>query len=159
MATIIKQHNATIVRKAQPAVKDDAVGVKTCNCRVKHQCPLDGACLTRSIVYKATVQTDNDEKDYIGLTSTTFKQRFNAHQQSMRHKKYQHSTALSKYVWSLKGKEKSYNIKWLVHKKAAAYQNTTKRCNLCLAEKVAIIKADKNRSLNKRTEHGLEVPP
>ena len=70
----------------------------------------------------------------------------------MRHKKYQHSTALSKHVWSLKEKKESYSIKWSVHKKAAAYQNTTKRCNLCLAEKIAIIKADKKTSLNKRTE-------
>ena len=30
--------------------------------------------------------------------------------------------------------------------------NTTKRCNLCLAEKVEIISADKVRSLNKKTE-------
>ena len=86
MAAIIKQHNATIMRKGQPATKDDTVSRKTCNCRVKDQCPLDGACLTRSIVYKATVQTDNDQKEYIGLTATTFKQQFNAHQQSMCHK-------------------------------------------------------------------------
>ena len=33
-----------------------------------------------------------------------------------------------------------------------ANQNTMKRCNLCLAEKIEIIKADKNKSLNKQTE-------
>ena len=70
----------------------------------------------------------------------------------MHHKKYHHSTALSKHVWLLKEKKESYSIKWSVHKKATAYQNITKRCNLCLAEKIAIIKADKKTSLNKRTE-------
>ena len=105
---------------------------------------------TVNCVYKATVQKDNDQKEYMGLTVTTFKQRFNPHQQSMHHKKYQQSTALLKYAWSSK-EEESYSIKWSVQKKAAVYQNTTKRCNLCQAEKVAIIKADKNKSSNKPT--------
>ena len=35
---------------------------------------------------------------------------------------------------------------------SCAYSHETKRCNLCLAEKVAIITADKTRSLNRRTE-------
>ena len=70
---------------------------------------------------------------------TTFKQCFKAHQQSMQHKKYQHSTTLSKHVWSLKVKKESHSIKWSVLKKAATYQNTTKRGNICLTEKMAII--------------------
>ena len=68
IAAIIKQHNATIVRKGQPATKDDTISRKTCNCCVKDQCPLDGACLTWSIVYKTTIQTDNDQR---GNTSTS----------------------------------------------------------------------------------------
>ena len=80
MAAIIQQHNTIIVRKGQPATKDNTVSRKTCNCHGKDHCPLDSACLTRSIVYKATVQTDNNQREYIGLTVMTFKQRFNAHQ-------------------------------------------------------------------------------
>ena len=45
-----------------------------------------------------------------------------------------------------------YNIKWSIQRKATEYQNTTTRCNLCLAKKVEIIVADKDRSQNKRTE-------
>ena len=45
-----------------------------------------------------------------------------------------------------------FNIRWSVRRRATAYQNTTRMCNLCLAEKLEIIKADKKRSLNKRTE-------
>ena len=70
----------------------------------------------------------------------------------MRHRSHKNSTALSKYVWSLKDKNTDFNIRWSVRRRATAYQNTTRMCNLCLAEKLEIIKADKKRSLNKRTE-------
>ena len=80
----------------------------------------------------------------------TFKQGFNAHQQSIRYKNYQHSMALSKYAWLLKEKKATANKNTM--KKATTNQNTMKRCNLCLAEKIKIIKADKNKSLNKQTK-------
>jgi hypothetical protein len=46
-----------------------------CNCRTKDECPLDGNCLTKSIVYKAEItSTDVDEtKEYIDMTAGTFK--------------------------------------------------------------------------------------
>ena len=153
MGAVIRWHNNTILANKQPALTDDN-STKTCNCRKKADCPLNRKCLTQCVVYKATVNTtnENDEKEYIGLTANTFKQRFNNHQQSFRHKKYENSTALSKHIWSLKAAEKPYSIEWTVHRKAAAYTNRTKRCNLCLAEKVAVIQADGMQTLNKRSE-------
>ena len=151
MAAVIRQHNNILIRNGQSA-PENHTSARSCNCRVKSQCPLDGACLTQSIVYKATIKTEEEQKEYTGLTATTFKQRFNSHQQSMRDRKYQHSTALSKHVWALKDNSNKFSIKWSIHRKATTYQNTTRRCNLCLAEKLAIIKADKSQSLNKRTE-------
>ena len=82
----------------------------------------------------------------------TFKQRYNSHQHSMRHRKHRHSTALSNNVWSLKDQDIAFDIKWTVLRKAAAYRNTTRRCNLCIAEKLEIMKADKDRSFNRRSE-------
>ena len=113
---------------------------------------MDGNCQVRSVVYRATVETADCRRDYTGLTALTFKERFNGHQYSMRHRSHRNSTALSKYVWSLKDKNTDFNIRWSVRRRATAYQNTTRMCNLCLAEKLEIIKADKKRSLNKRTE-------
>ena len=150
MAAIIKQHNNTI--RGKRSSTEQNTSARTCNCRVKNQCPLNGSCLTESIVYKATVDTEEDQKEYTGLTATTFKTRYNSHQQSINNQKYQNSTALSKHIWSLKDNNVPYSIKWSVQKKATAYKNTTGKCNLCVAEKVAIIKADKTKSLNKRTE-------
>ena len=79
-----------------------------------------------------------------------------SHQQPLRDKKkwYQSSTALSKHVWSLKENNTGFKImiSWEVQKKATEYQNTTARRNLRVAEKLAIIRADKKTSLNKRSE-------
>ena len=55
-------------------------------------------------------------------------------------KKYAHSTALSKYVWDCKHKIKQTpEISWKIVKSAPAYTDTSKRCVLCLEEKMAII--------------------
>ena len=60
--------------------------------------------------------------------------------------------SLSKHVWALKDQGTDYDKKWSVQWQATEYANTTKRCNLCMAKKVDIISADKDRSLNKRAE-------
>ena len=68
--------------------------------------------------------------------------------------KYAHSTALSKYVWDCKDKIKQTpEISWKIVKSAPAYTNTSKRCVLCLEEKMAIITyPDQEKLLNKRSE-------
>ena len=54
-----------------------------CNCREKPKSPLDGACLTKSIVYMAQVTAQNrEQKQYIGMTENDFKGRYNVHKQS-----------------------------------------------------------------------------
>ena len=99
-----------------------------------------------------TIMYDWVCKEYTGLTATAFKQRFYNHQQSLRDARYQNSTALSKYVWSLKSNNVNFSIKWSIHKKARAYNNAAKRCDLCLAEKLATALAEKGKSLNRRSE-------
>ena len=42
------------------------------------------------------------------------------------------------------------NIKWLILERAGSYSNTSKRCNLCLAEVFHSLFADKHPSLNKK---------
>ena len=96
--------------------------------------------------------TDSTGKSYIGLTEGPFKQRYNNHTLSFRDRKRENSTELSKYVWKLKDEHTSYKIHWTILAKAAAYNNKTKRCNLCLTEKLHIIRADTSTLLNKRSE-------
>ena len=94
----------------------------------------------------------NEKKVYIGLTENAFKQRYSNHMQSIRDEKYGNSTELSKYVWQLKKEGEEFKITWSINRRAQAYSNTTKRCDLCLTEKLSIINADKTTTLNKRSE-------
>ena len=113
-----------------------------------------GKCQTKSVIYNAEVAAENQDKSrlYIGLTEHTFKQRYNNHSQTFKYEKYEHSTELSKYIWSLKRKSQNFKIKWSVQHHSKPYSPENKRCNLCLTEKLSILSADKQRLLNKRSE-------
>ena len=67
--SIINSHNKKIsVKKTVEKLE--------CNCRKKEECPLDGDCRTRSIVYNCDVIAPNrPKKVYIGLTGQEFKER------------------------------------------------------------------------------------
>ena len=93
--SIITSHNTRIIRKSQP----QDISAENCNCRNKHTCPLQNKCMSKDIVYKATILTGNtqDTKHYIGMTSNTFKERYRNHIKSFTHKKYSNETELSKH--------------------------------------------------------------
>ena len=148
--SIITSHNTRIIRKSQP----QDISAENCNCRNKHTCPLQNKCMSKDIVYKATILTGNtqDTKHYIGMTSNTFKERYRNHIKSFTHKKYSNETELSKHVWHLKQKKTDFTIKWSIIKKSISYTGGSKRCNLCLEEKISILKEKNNCLLNKRSE-------
>ena len=81
------------------------------------------------VVYKAVVTSEQDKKEYIGLTEHAFKQRYSSHQSSFRHQIYEQSTELSKHIWSLKKKDGAYTIEWEICEKAPAYTNKPKSAN------------------------------
>ena len=72
MAAVISQHNSSILRGR--TIGEKYAGVRPCNCRVKEDCPLNGTCQVRSMVYKTTIITTSEEREYTGLTVQTFKQ-------------------------------------------------------------------------------------
>ena len=130
---------------------------RLCNCTARNRpnCPLRGQCLTKSLVYRAEISTDdpNDERFYIGASSSFFKERYANHLNSIRHEKYGNETTLSTYFWNLKAKGKEPNIKWSIVRKAPAYHPSLKKCHLCLAEKVCILEnSGDKRCLNSRHE-------
>ena len=134
--SIITSHNTRIIRKSQP----QDINAENCNCRNKHACPLQNKCMSKDIVYKATISTGNtqDTKHYIGMTSNTFKELYRNHIKSFTHKKYSNETELSKHVWHLKQKKTDFTIKWFIIKKSISYTGGSKRCNLCLDEKITM---------------------
>ena len=74
------------------------------------------------------------------------------HLTSFRHKKYGCATKLSKYLWEVKNKGTEFKVSWFICQKAPSYSSASKRCKLCLAEKLQIITADQRTLLNKRSE-------
>ena len=68
----ITVHNTRIIRKSRP----HDISADNCNCRNKQACPLQNKCMSKDIVYQATISTNNtqDTKQYLGMTSGTFKE-------------------------------------------------------------------------------------
>ena len=127
---------------------------KTCNCRKPAECPLNGNCLEKSVIYQATITNTDDgsTETYIGLTKNEFKERFNGHKSTFRHSNKRNSTELSKHVWRLKDSKINFNIKWKILRKSKPYCNKSKTCRLCLLEKFYIICKPELGTLNKRNE-------
>ena len=125
---------------------------RKCNCRSKSNCPLNGECLTQCLVYKATSTTSSNSFIYYGTSEGELKSRYNKHTKSFRHCECMNETELSKNVQDLKDDGLDNNLSWEIHKKASPYQCGSKRCDLCLSEKVSIICADPDTLLNKITE-------
>ena len=123
-----------------------------CNCRVKSDCPLGGACRESSIVYKATMTTPSGPRYYIGCCETEVKTRFYNHKQSLKNRHKKNATALSKAYWDAKDAGTDPVITWSIMEHARPYCNGGARCNLCLAEKLAILSADQTTMLNKRSD-------
>ena len=147
---IIKGHNQTVLRNSAQPTQDQAE--RACNCRKKDECPLQGNCLSKGIVYQAQVTSASKTETYVGLTATEFKARFRNHQVSFNNETHKNDTELSKHVWQLKNKEQHFSIKWRILAKAKPYSNLTKRCNLCTAEKHFIITKPELATLNRRSE-------
>ncbi len=149
ISRVIDAHNKSEIEKSKPSTED----VKSCNCRIKNDCPLDGKCRERGIVYQATVIAEGKRHEtYIGLTDTEFKMRYANHKQSFSKESLKNATELSKHIWTLKDQNVSYKLKWKIMGKAKSYSNVSKRCNLCLLEKYFIICHRDQATLNSRSE-------
>ena len=91
-------------------------------------------------------------KRYIGLSETTFKERYRNHIKDFNNIRYRNNTELTKHVWQLKESNKHFEIKWKILKRTNGTQHNGK-CKLCLYEKLFIIDSIYDESLlNKRSE-------
>ena len=105
MISIIASHNRKILNTQH------STQIKGWNCRGgTTACPLDGKCLTDSLIYKAIVKAGDQKAEYIGLASTEFKTRYNNHNSSFKNSKQENSTGLSKHVRDLKRENKPFEI-------------------------------------------------
>ena len=130
-----------------------------CNCRNSSDCPVNGECRSKSVIYKAVVKSDDaTEKVYYGRCETEFKLRYNNHTSSFRNNVRPNSTELCKYIHSLKNRSVGYSINWSIVRRAATFKNGAKNCDLCLTEKYCIAIADQESLLNERNEFISKCP-
>ena len=99
MKSAINRHNAKILNPEKPLATAET-SEKTCNYRSTPGSS-NGACLSKCIVYKATVHTDNPQQEKIYIGSTGEFKRF--HKMSFNNIKYSNSTTLSHNIWELEG--------------------------------------------------------
>ena len=158
---IISSHNAKVMRKSADDPQE-----RSCNCRIKDSCPLEGKCLSDNLIYQATVtsipppqnQTPASQTDppqthtYIGLASTTFKIRIGNHKKSFNHRRYGKETTLSRLVWELKDQGCEYDISWKMIERAQPFSPITGVCALCTTEKWYILFKPELATINKRDE-------
>ena len=147
MANILAAHNKRLLKSHNGKSES-----KPCNCRYNLSCPLNGNCCNMAIVYQATVQTNDQSKNYFGLCETEFKTRYYNHNHSYNSDSKRNATELSKFIWSCKDSGLNPIISWKIVYHAIPYQHGGKICHLCLAEKYAILTANDAALLNKRTE-------
>ena len=143
MNNVIPKPNSKIMKNSEQST------TKTCNCRRKAECPMDGNCLSECLIYKASVITTAN-KYYYGTYENTFKVRYNNHKCSFRNKSREMNTELSKYVWELKEKDINYFVSWDITMKSHKYVCGSRKCDSCISEKLLIARADPNVLLNKR---------
>ena len=143
MKNPIEQHNARVLNNQEHSQK------RSCNCRVKGNCPLDEKCLHKCIVY---VVTNNECKEYFETAEGEYKLSYNNHTMSFRHKKHGNNTELSKYLLKLKQEDTGYILQWSIKTCASLYKYGTRKCDLCLTEKMITARSDPKKLLNKRTK-------
>jgi hypothetical protein len=151
IGSIISSHNKKVLEDRTPLERG------TCNCpqRNKENCPLDGQCTTSNILYEAKISSseqDYPEKMYVGISEPPFKTRLGNHKRDCNNKSYEKTTELSKEVWKIKDRGFTPTIKWRIIKQLPAYNPESKKCQLCLGEKVEILERDPANLLNKRSE-------
>ena len=146
MKRVIQSHNSKILNKQM--ISDS----KCCSCpkNKKSDCPLDNKCLSKSIIYKATVEKSG--KFYVGVTESEFKKRLAKHKHSFKYESDKNSTTLSKHVWDIKDTP-APKIKWEIVRQSSQRKPGDKECQLCLDEKLEILKNNRDPNcLNKRSE-------
>ena len=88
--------------------------LKACNFRIPTDCPMAGNCLISSVVYLATVTTEDNRpaQTYVGLTENSFKTRFANHKSAFNNPNNckRLSTELGKHVWCLKEARLKFKI-------------------------------------------------
>ena len=103
-------------------------------------CPMEEKCKVNNVVYKCDVTRPLPKKLYLGLTKGEWRSCLYNQNLSFKHKRYSHETTFSSYIWHLESvSSETPNLKWSVLRCVPPYSNISKKCFLCLYEKLEIV--------------------
>ena len=147
VSKIIKGHNRKVTLKPRDQRPKG-------NCRKKAECRMEENCQINSVVYKCDVTRPLPKKVYLGLAEGEWKSCFCNLKLSFKNKRYPNKTTLSSYMWHLKSvSSETRYIKWSVLRCDPPYSNISKKCLLCLYEKLEIVTYQNQKELlNKRSK-------
>ena len=145
----IAAHNSKILKNEE----DVGENVRSCNCRNKDLCPVDGNCLSKSVIYQAVVTREDGVVDsYVGLTENSFKDRWTKHKSSFKTRNPKNASGLSRYIWNLEDQKIGYSMKWNIISRAKPFNPASGVCRLCIREKFFIIFQPNMATINARNE-------
>lgn len=149
MAAKISSHNKRTLKNYE---QQPSSTPKTCNCRKKDECPLDGKCLSQAVIYEAHIKSDNgDEGRYLGQCEPEFKTRWRDYKTSFKYDTYDTKTELSAFYWNRKKSGINSEVKFSIKKQSFPYRAGSDKCDLCLTEKLLIMK-EKDHLINEKNE-------
>ena len=108
-------------------------------------------------VYKGSISVPSTEIlwRYKGVSEPEIKGRWSDHMTSFKYRKYKDKTKISQEFWSLKDAgydlDKDRDVSFEILKKSVPYRAGGKKCNLCLTEKLLIMR-NEGEVINKRDE-------
>ena len=114
------------------------------------------ACLKESLVYYSTIGCNHKNykpKLYKESYGTSFKKRYRNHKKPFNVPLYKHDTTLSTKHWNSKTKQLNPRIAWKMKRIYKPYNPISKRCNLCLTERLKILDDPDKNLLNKIIFH------
>ena len=132
----ISTHNKKILNK--PVNQN----TRKCNCINKNTFPLNGNSLLENILNIAAIKSDRKDyqpRNYKEISENTFKKRYANHKRSFNINRYKNDTKLSVEYWNLKAGNSNPKVTWAVKNQFSAYNPQSKRCSLCLNEKLEIL--------------------
>ena len=86
-----------------------------------------------------TKNKTDEHKYYYGISDTSFKERYENHKTSLRHRSHLTASDMSRYYWKLVDKGAVPTIKFSVAKRVKG-NSFINNCNLCLSENAFIIR-------------------
>ena len=109
--------------------------------------------MKNNLVYHAKVTTsDKKSNNYIGMTSTEFKDRLATHKHTFKYRNANGQTALSKYLHNLEDKNEQHEVTWRIVDRGRPFSPISGICILCNREKFYILFHPELSDLNSRSE-------